>query len=331
MRSILILIISTFILQSCRSYRTHAYQEADYLAAVIFPAHDNDVELFFADETSPEKDYVRLAILEEKRLASSSASRHSLPALEKRAQEVGADALIVLGVENIEEIEECLTDEDYYDSYTVNYEYTWGVAIRYLDNLTSGEAVISHWTVTTSGDIASDSGGVVDVNPLGGVDQKPPGDWTKFVYHHSLEYLLDHKKGWVYTSVLPNDGYASTVLRRHKYGSSEGTRLKVNYSPQKRVESLVVQKIRGDYVGIKMTLQYDDQGRIVGREWVDYRKQRFVTQCIFDTDNKLVREDIQRQRKGEDLRAFLSVEYHYFTEEELLASLDKEQIIRVEP
>ncbi|MEL6970520.1 MAG: hypothetical protein AAFO02_10140, partial [Bacteroidota bacterium] len=104
MRAILILLICTFIFQSCRSYRKLTYQQADYLSAVRFPAHDNDIEMFFAGESVPEKDYVRFALLEEKRLASPSATRRSLSALKRRAKVVGADALIIMGTENIEEI-----------------------------------------------------------------------------------------------------------------------------------------------------------------------------------------------------------------------------------
>ncbi|MEO0728503.1 MAG: hypothetical protein AAFZ63_28440 [Bacteroidota bacterium] len=166
---------------------------------------------------------------------------------------------------------------------------------------------------------------------MGGLDQKLPGAWSRFVYYRSLEYLVQQRAGWSYIPISAKLGYQRTILRRRNHNSARKTRLKVNYLPEGQIGSIRIKYLNGNYAGTKMILQYDDQGRIVGREWDDYTKQRFVAQRIFDADGNLVREDIQRQRKDEDLRDFLSVEYHYFTEEELLASLDKEQIIRVEP
>ena len=131
----------------------------------------------------------------------------------------------------------------------------------------------------------------------------------------------------------PKNGYKRIVSRCRNCRSTRETRVKVSYWPNDQIGSLKVKELNGNtYNGADMTLQYDERGRIIGREWVNITKQRFVAKRTFDPDGRLVREDIQRQwKKGAELQDFLSVEYHYLTEEEVLTSLEKEQIVRAEP
>ena len=78
-----------------------------------------------------------------------------------------------------------------------------------------------------------------------------------------------------------------------------------------------------------MTIRYDDQGRIAGREWVDNTRQRFVTERQYDSNGLLLAESYQRQRSGEALLPLLTVNYHYLSDEEIQQRLGQEQIVRV--
>lgn len=328
MRLLLPLLLLIFLASSCVYYRNYPDERLNHLTDVTFAPHNEDVELFFTGESKPSRDYMRIALVKESSTGYSATPGRLVQVLKKKAQLVGADALIIMGAEDSENIRQVFED------HTINSiprENMWGIAIRYIDNLQLEDQVVSHLSVETLGDIAMMEGGIVDIDPYGGLDQPVTTKWERFVYLHSLEFLVTQKEGWEFTTATPRQGYQRTHLRRNRLDFNTRARLKVNYLNENHVGSLAIVFLDGIYVNINMVIQYDEEGRISGREWMDDTNKRFVTQRYYNEFGTLVREDFQRQIRGEDLKPFLSVEYHFLSPEELQEKLDKEQVVQVEP
>lgn len=322
---LLLLLSITLLLQSCLSYRTYSKKGVNNLTNLNFVPHNEDIDVFFAGESGPEKDYVRLALIKETRTGYSTSPGQLLKVLEYRSKQAGADALIVMGTtENGQTVERLADDR----IVTIPRNHMWGIAIRYADNLEKGLSMLSNLSVETQGEIAMMEGGRIDVDEDGVFIDKDNTKWTKYVQQHSLEYLLDQRRGWSVATRNAREGYRRTRVRRHMRGNQTLAKVEVNYLRSGKVGNMGILMLDGVYTSTTMTLRYNDQRQLVGREWVDNTNVRYVTECTYSDDGRLLREDYQRQKRGEVLAPVLSVKYEYASPTVIEALIEQEQIVK---
>ncbi|MEL7422898.1 MAG: hypothetical protein AAFN81_07915 [Bacteroidota bacterium] len=326
MRLTILLISITFLLHSCQVYQSYQDESRNALTELSFPAHEEEVELFFAGESIPQKDYIRLSIIKASHISRTTAPGRLLEGMKKRAQQVGADAIIIMGAQDTEALP--FSSE----AASIPRERMWGLAIRYIDNLEDAENVLTHMTIIPGGELASIPETTVDFNDTGVLNEKRMNKWALFVYHHSLEYLVDAKPGWEYTAVIPTFGYQESIVRR-KLSQANNTiaKTKVNYRNGGQVANLEVSTLEGRFEKIVMDITYDEDGRITSREWSDATFKNYRTTRYYSADGLLLREDIERQRPKDSFRPFLSVQYNYLSGEDLRARISQEQIVRAAP
>ncbi|MEO0728504.1 MAG: hypothetical protein AAFZ63_28445 [Bacteroidota bacterium] len=328
MRLTILLISIAFLLHSCQVYQSYQDESRNALTDLSFPAHDNDIELFFAGESVPQEDYIRLSIIKASHLSRTTAPGRLLEGMKKRAQQVGADAIIIMGAQDTEAMP--FSSEG--TAASIPRERMWGLAIRYINNLEEAENVLTHLTIIPGGEIASMPETMVDFNNTGVPNEKGMNKWARFVYHHSLEYLVDATSGWEYTTVIPTFGYQQSIVRR-KLSRADNiiAKTKVNYRNNGQVTNLEVSSLEGRFEQIDMDITYDEKGRILSREWSDATTKSYLTKRYYSADGLLLREDIERQRPDDSFRPFLSVQYNYLSGEDLRARISQEQIVRAAP
>lgn len=323
-----LLVFTILIFSSCTTYYAYPESQLNKLTKLNFAPHNNDIDLFFSGESEPEKDYIRIALFKETRTGYSAPPGRLLKTLESRAKHAGADALIVMGTAETEKTFQSVADDRI---YTIPRNHMWGIAIRYVENLEEGLSVLSHLTVETLGEIAVMDGGRIEINSAGEASNGLNNKWTKYVYQHSLEYLVAQRAGWKVAYRKPNSGFGLTHDRVHVRGGQTSARVELNYLQAGPLRTLAISYLDGMYASTNMTIHYDDDGRISGREWIDSSNIRVVTNRIYSDTGHLVGEDYQRQRRGEVLQPFLSVRYEYVAPAELRALVEQEQVIKSQP
>ena len=331
MRVTVLLLFLAFLSQSCHVYYVYPDEGANALTELSFPAHDREVELFFVGESAPERDYIRLSVIKESNLTRSTAPGRLLQSMQRKAQQLGADAVVIMGAQDTEAVTNWIDGELTYS--TVPRERMWGLAIRYIDDLDEAETVLSHMTVTPLGatPVRQEEVGMIKLNPYGGLAEKITDQWGRFAYDHSLEYLVEQKSGWMYTHLPPTHGYKRTQRRRVVRNNEILSRVKVNYNYSDQVANLSVNLLRGRYEKINMQFTYDQEGKILSRHWSDVTGKSYRTQRFYTADGRLLREDFERKWPDENMQPFLSVQYHYLSGEDLRARIGEEQIVKVEP
>lgn len=328
MRLILLSLLVVSFFPSCVYYQSYPNLQDNHLTTMSFSPHEKDLELFFTGESQPQRDYLRIAMVKETRRAYMASPGKLLKSLQRQAREVGADAILIMGIENSEEILTNCEDE----TYSVPRENMWGIAIKYVDQLDFDDNIISHLTVTPQGDFADEQEGIVDLNSNGDLDEEPSTYWANYVYDRSLEYLLKSEKNWHHTRTAATDtDYDHNLLRKQMKGTTVWARLKAEVGKDEKIRRLVITYLRGVYVFERMKISFDSDGRVNAREWVNRGGDRVFTELIYDGKGVLQQEIYQMKKKGGELQPLLSVQYHYFTKEAILAQLEEEQIIRVNP
>ncbi|MEL7247972.1 MAG: hypothetical protein AAFO03_06125 [Bacteroidota bacterium] len=322
---LLLLVSLSLVFHSCTVYRPYPDLKQNNLTSLEFIPHNNDVEMFFSGETEPEKDYIRVALLKEVRTGYSESQGRLLRALQSKAKQAGADAVIVMGTtESVEVFEDITTDR----IRSIPRNHMWGIAIRYVDNLEAGLNVLSHVTIETQGDIAIMDGGRIDVDSNGEFNNMPSDKWSKFVYLHSYEYLVENRRSWGVVGRFPSNGFARKQVRRFPARGPVQTKVAVDYWGSGRVGNLGISYLDGLGARINMSIRYDKDQRISKREWIDSTNIRYLTNRIYSAAGQLLREDYQRQRPGEELQPFLSVKYEYLSPEDLSQKLKEVQVVK---
>jgi hypothetical protein len=326
MRNVALLVLLTLACSSCYVYRPYEQPLQGQITAVPLAKQEKELELFFAGESMPEQDYLRLGLLKEKRTSYNTNLVSLLDRLKTKAQAMGADAIIIMGTEDTERVYS--SGED--DTYSVPGENMWGLAIRYLDNLEFEENVLSHLEITSQGPNAKSADGSIDLDQNGNLEEPFMDNWEQYVYYHSLEYLLQSERDWRFTKVqvgTPSNLY--DIIRVHRDGSSTKTKVSVNYDRDDLPTYLSISYLNRRQVNEKMVFVYDDQNRIVERRWREQGGKNIIVTRSYAADGLILREDYTMQRGNTEAESLLSVDYRYFTEEELMQLLEKEQIVRV--
>lgn len=325
MRLILLLFVLLFF-QSCMVFHDYPNRRVNSLTELSFLPNDNKVDIFFTGETEPEKDYIRIAVVKQTITGNQIPPGRLLKSLELRAKQAGGDGLIVMGMsETGNTFEDVARDV----AETVPRNHMWGIAIRYTENLEEGLNMLSYVTVETKGEIAEMEGGRIEATTNGDFYRAPEGKWATYVYQHSLEYLVHQRPGWAVANRSVRSGFWRTHIRRNGRGNNIQAKVELNYLRPGKLGTLRISYLDGLVAETNMTIRYDDQGRIAGREWVDNTRQRFVTERQYDSNGLLLAESYQRQRSGEALLPLLTVNYHYLSDEEIQQRLGQEQIVRV--
>lgn len=326
MRNATLLILLALVCSSCYVYRSYEQQQHSQLTALPLTKQEKELELFFAGENMPQQDYLRLGLLKEGRTSYNSNLGSLLDRMKAQAQEMGADAIIVMGTENTERVR----TDGFDDTYSVPGENMWGIAIRYLDNLQFEQNVLSHLEVTGLHANTKSANGIIDLAPDGELESPIAERWGQYVYYHSMEYLVENKRDWQFTKVLvgtPENLY--NIIRLQNVGSSTKAKVKVSYDREDKVTELKISYLGQRQINEKMVLVYDNQNRIVQRRWTELGGKKIVVDRSYTADGLIAREDYTIQRGEAGVEPLLRVDYRYFLEEELLQLLEKEQIVRV--
>jgi len=326
MRNVALFVLLAFVCSSCYVYRPYEQQLQGQLTTVPLAKQEKELELFFAGESMPDKDYLRLGMLKEARTSYSTNLKSLLDRLKTQAQSMGADAIIIMGAGDTERVR----TDGFDDAYSVPSEKMWGLAIRYLDNVEFEQNVLSHLEITSMGPNAKSSDGTVDLDQNGDLEDSPMDNWEQYVYFHSLEYLLESKRDWRFTKVLvgtPSNLY--NIIRVQGDGTSTKAKVSISYDREDRATDLRITYLGRRQVNEKMVLVYDTQNRIVERRWTEAGGKNITVTRSYNIAGMISREDYSMQRGNASAEYLLSVDYRYFTEEELLQLLEKEQIVRV--
>lgn len=326
MRNVTLLLFLALVCSSCYVYSAYEEPRQGQITALPLAKQEKELELFFAGESMPEQDYLRLGLLKEKRTSYNTNLVSLLDRLKTKAQAMGADAIIIMGAEDTERV--YTSGED--DTYSVPGENMWGLAIRYLDNLEFEQNVLSHLEVTGLHPNTRSASTIVDLNQFGDLDAPINDSWGQYVYQHSLEYLVENQRDWRFTTVqvgTPSNQY--DIVRVHRDGNSTKAKVTVNYDRYDFPTYLRIYYLGGRQVNEKMELVYDNQNRVIERRWNELGGKKIATTRTYNAAGLTAREDYTIQRGNNAVEPYLSVTYHYFTEEELMQILDKEQIVRV--
>ncbi|MEL7422896.1 MAG: hypothetical protein AAFN81_07905 [Bacteroidota bacterium] len=322
---LLLLVSLSLVFHSCTVYQAYPDLRLSNLTSLKFIPHNEEVELFFSGETEPEKDYIRVALLKEVRTGYSAPPSRLLRSLQAKAQQAGADALIVMGTtESVKVFEDITTDR----IRSIPRNHMWGIAIRYTDNLEEGLNVLSHITIETQGDIATMDGGRIDVDSNGELNTMPTDKWSKFVYLHSYEYLVEGRRDWGVVGRPPSNEFGWRRLRRLPARGPIETKVAVDYQLDGRVANLGITYLGGLGVRTNMAIRYNEEGQIANREWIDSSNIRYLTSRTYSAAGQLLQENYQRQRPGEELQPFLSVKYEYLSPADLSQMLKEAQVIK---
>jgi len=141
---------------------------------------------------------------------------------------------------------------------------------------------------------------------------------------------LESKRDWRFTKVLvgtPSNLY--NIIRVQGDGTSTKAKVSISYDREDRATDLRITYLGRRQVNEKMVLVYDTQNRIVERRWTEAGGKNITVTRSYNIAGMISREDYSMQRGNASAEYLLSVDYRYFTEEELLQLLEKEQIVRV--
>jgi uncharacterized protein YbjQ (UPF0145 family) len=326
MRNVALLLLLALACVSCYVYRPYENQLEGQLMEVPLAKQDKELELFFAGESMPEKDYLRLGMLKEARTSYNTNLKSLLDRLKTKAEEMGADAIIIMGAGDTERVHSVGED----NTYSVPSENMWGLAIRYLDNLQFEENVLSHLEVTGLDANTKSANGVIDIALDGSLDAPVSDKWMQYVYNHSLEYLMESEQDWRFTKVqvdTPSNLY--DIIRVQSQGVATKAKVRISYDRYEWPTDLRITYLNQRQVNENMVLVYDDQNRIVERRWKEYGGKNMVVTRSYDAAGLVTREDYSMQRGDSEIAPYLSVDYHYFTEDDLMQMIEKEQVVRV--
>lgn len=325
MRNVALLFLLTIVCSSCYVYRPYEQSFQGQLTALPLAKQDKELELFFAGEKMPEKDYLRLGMVKESRTSHQSNLSTLMDRLTSKAQAMGADAIVVMGAGDTERVYSIGEG-----SYSVPSESMWGIAIRYLDNLVLEPNVLSHLEIRSMGPNAKSADGTIDIDMEGNLKAGSLDKWEQYVYFHSLEYLLESKRDWRFTKVqisTPSNLY--DIVRLQGEGGSTKAKVRISYDREEKATDLRITYLGRRQVNEKMVLVYDRQNRVVERRWTEMGGKNIVVTRTYDAAGLILREDYTMQRGNAAAEPLLSVDYRYFTEDELMQLLEKEQIVRV--
>lgn len=327
MRFILpLVLLITF--SSCSHYLPYPAHEKNAMTAFSFPEREGSLEVFFQGESEPEKDYLRLDLLKETKLAYGNDIGALLERLKTRSLKIGADALIVMGTSDFEEVSS--NGED--NIRTIPRENMWGIAIRYVDSIEYRTNLPSHLTVTPHGRFAEEKGGDIRIDNNGELEKPAPNYWTDYAYYHSLHYLLDNTKNWWYAkrANIATD-FELLLTRQLGLGLEKETKLKARINEDERIDRLNISHLAGQATQISMVINYDEENRITGWKWQENLSSEIEVTRSYHA-NGTVQQDTYVQRKTtakETMDTFLVVTHHYLSREGFLRKLNAEQIIRV--
>lgn len=325
MRNVALLLFLTLACTSCYVYHPYGQHREGQLTTVPLAKQDKELELFFAGESMPEKDYLRLGMLKEARTSYNTNLKSLLDRLKIKAQAMGADAIIVMGAGDTERVNSLGES-----SYSVPSENMWGLAIRYLDNLQFEQNVLSHLEVTGLDINTKSASGVIDIAPDGSLEAPVKERWMQYVYSHSLEYLMESEQNWRFTKVqvgTPSNLY--DIIRVQNQVGGIKSKVRISYDRYDKPTDLRITYLNQRQVNETMVLVYDGQNRIVERRWKEYGGKNMVVTRSYDAAGLILREDYTMQRGDSGAVPYLSVDYHYLTEDDLIQLIEKEQVVKV--
>lgn len=330
MRLSLLFLILLFILSACSSLRTYPPPNKNKLTTFYFPERGGKLDLFFSGESEPDQDYLRLCILKESKLAHKPNIGALLESLKGRALRAGADALIVMGTNDFEDIRSASAD----DIRTTPRENMWGIAIRYLDNIEPQSDLLSHLVITTHGSIAEQGGGEIEISEYGEFANPTPNTWAEYAYYHSLNYLLENEEDWWHGQGLRNGPYGEfTLIRQLGLGIKTKTKLTARIDGENRIEFIKIRQLNGKVASIKMDVSYNQENQVTGWSWEEVGGPIVQVKRSYHENGNVYQDAyIQEVAAYEEVAdTILIATYNYLSKEDFLRKLNAEQIVRVKP
>lgn len=241
-----------------------------------------------------------------------------------RSRQLGADAFIVMGKDNVTQFSSVGGSGTSETSTSM-----WGMAIRYADNLVMNEAALSYLEVIPQGSKAGEPGGIIHIRDNGELVVQDNNYWTRFVYNYSLENLLDSRFPWQYainTSAphLPDYPSTRTLIRN----GVNITKVNMTGFLNGKVASFRISLLNQKIVNQIVRLRYDDEMKLLDRTWNVDTQTEYKAIRHYDADGRIAYETyVRTARKGQP-DALLRVNYHYHTPETFQALLEDVQVVK---
>ena len=147
------------------------------------------------------------------------------------------------------------------------------MAIRYADDLEFEENILSHWTVR-SADPTDTSVQIVRFYQDGEPIEMPRQQYARQAYVHSTAFLLGATEGWEYVVVPSTTTIPNTNRRKVRTGTIVHS-VQVRHKTFKMIDFIRLEKANGLLFDERIYEKYDEQQRIVGRQWKDKANRNF--------------------------------------------------------
>jgi len=322
---LLAVLVAVIWMSSC-SYKQYAVQRHDYQTYLpIQRSGDGKVSLYFDGDPFPNKPFVEggeLGVAQRRHQPSSLLA----PALQKKARELGYDA--VIDIQKIHEWREGYSFWDYVflvDGEAVpsgvEYEILVGRGIKFVEN-------IDYLDYQKKTQVALlEKSGVHDT--LFTKTFYPDGEFKSINYHsdsakrfhdqvivaHDVHRLMEEEEGWDYTL----DQYGRLYSRRHKRFDDwilEKVRFKYEGSTSRLKEMRVTLPSKTAHPDpvYSIFVTQDDLGRIVQKTVEQYEETRWIEDLTYDDNGRLSTSEIKRTHWTDKK---LVVHYDYYKNSEL--------------
>lgn len=321
MKQLFTLLSLLFLFSGCMTYIPYNNSvPPERLSDIRFKPQEQVVDLFFVEESKPERDYIRLAMLSARNTDATPAQL--LNGLKEEARQLGANALLVLGSSSSD-----VVVNDFEFSYTVPQESISALAVRYADELEYEEGVLSHWSI-----VPADPTDTITRTLRFYQDGEPfkmPGErYMRLAYEHSTEFLLASVQGWEYSSFYGNTIQPVTIRRKQ---INSGILHSVRLFPKNRTQFdyLLLERVNGRQVNEKISLTYDEESRIVEREWKELFGKTYRVVRTYAADGKIDQEAYFLQLPGDEMKPYFTVYYHYYGPDSWELLLKETQVVKV--
>jgi len=316
------------MLTSCSTpYHSYPDRWKERMTSLRFSPREGDLDVYFKGVSKPNQDYLQIGVVKMQLTTYSTREGELLENLKQQALGLGANALIVMEKGNSVNVY-----NDFYGNIrTAPRENMWGIAIRYLDNISYEKTMLTHLTVTPlAQDISSEGGDIVLDRKLELV-RELPNSLTKYVYLHSLEFLLHSTEGWNFrVNKRAKDENFYHLERQYigPYGTK--TELKTKVVNDDMPSEIHIKMLAGRAVAETMRLITDEKDRIIRREWTERNLDEVVVTRKYNDDDTCEEELYTIKKKDSpELVQYLIVNYNYMSADEFREVLNNEQIIRV--
>lgn len=293
------------VLAGCTVGYPPIYYDQDLLVEFPLLPHTSEVPVYFPQDTLPNKEYVRVGVLET-RGGEFTSYNELIRRLQFQAQERGVDAIQLLDKQ--------IEATEYYEVSTLS-----GIGIKYLDNLGYLRDFIRSQEIYPLNNYSSSSGSSQWATKIwfdftGGV-QRIEGnrEYADFVRKYSLDFLLyEQNRRWRYAP----DEYGQVRLRARTHATGMPD-LRVWFTYEVRNRPNLV-RIREYPSREESTIRfaYDTEGKILKKRITLPDGEVIEQILVYDTSGKLLKSEYYKATPNQQLVPYLIVQHQFYSPED---------------